>query len=68
MGRSLRTERYRFTRWNQTNAPGQTVAVELYDCLKDPVEVENIAAYPENAALVQELTARLDAGWRAARP
>ncbi len=68
MGISLRTERYRFTRWNQTKAPGQMLAVELYDYLKNPVEVENIAVRPENAALVKELTARLEAGWRAARP
>ena len=68
MGHSLRTERYRFTRWHQTKSPTETVAVELYDFLKDPVEVENIAARPESAELVKELAAKLDAGWRAARP
>ena len=67
-GRSLRTEQYRFTRWHRTKSPTETVAVELYDCLEEPVEVENIAARPENAALVKELTARLKAGWRGARP
>jgi iduronate 2-sulfatase len=67
-GRSLRTERYRFTRWHKTKSPTTTVAVELYDFLKVPVEVENIAERSENAALVKELTARLEAGWQAARP
>jgi len=63
-GRSLRTDRYRFTRWQTTKPPNQTVAVELYDYLNDPVELENIASRPENAALVKELAAKLDAGWR----
>jgi arylsulfatase A-like enzyme len=67
-GRSLRTERYRFTRWYETKSPTKTVAVELYDLLTDPVETENIAARPESDALVKELTAQLAAGWRAASP
>jgi iduronate 2-sulfatase len=67
-GRSLRTERYRFTRWHKTKSPATTVAVELYDFLKAPSEVENIAERPENAELVKELTAKLQAGWQAARP
>jgi iduronate 2-sulfatase len=67
-GRSLRTKRYRFTRWHKTKSPTKTVAVELYDLLADPVETENIAGRPENDALVKELTAQLPAGWRAAKP
>jgi len=66
-GRSLRTDRYRFTRWSQTKAPGETVAMEIYDLRKDPIELENIAARPENAALVKELCTKLEAGWRAAK-
>jgi arylsulfatase A-like enzyme len=68
MGRSMRTDRYRFTRWHDRKAAGTTRAVELYDLQHDPVELENIAGRPENAALVTRLTAQLDAGWRAARP
>jgi len=68
LGRSMRTGRYRFTRWHPRNAPDKTVAVELYDFLNDPVELENIAGRPENVALVKELSAKLDAGWRSARP
>jgi arylsulfatase A-like enzyme len=67
-GRSLRTERYRFTRWHPTKSPTKTVAVELYDLRTDPVEVENIAAHSENAALVKKFTAQIEAGWRAALP
>jgi arylsulfatase A-like enzyme len=67
-GRSLRTDRYRFTRWYKTKSPTTTVAVELYDLFKAPVEDENIAERPENADVVKELTARLESGWRAARP
>jgi len=47
-------------RWNRP--------YQLYDFLKAPVELENLAARPENAALVEELSAKLEAGWRAARP
>ncbi len=67
-GRSLRTDRYRFTCWKQTKSPTETVAAELYDCLKSPLEVENIAERPKNAALVKDLTFKLESGWRAARP
>jgi arylsulfatase A-like enzyme len=67
-GRSLRTDRYRFTRWHPTNAPTETIALELYDYLESPVEVENIATRPENAELVKDLGASLEAGWRAALP
>lgn len=67
-GRSLRTERYRFTCWKQTKSPAETTAVELYDYLKSPVEVENIAERRENAELVKEMTAKLEAGWKAAKP
>jgi arylsulfatase A-like enzyme len=68
MGRSLRTERYRFTRWDQTKQPNKTVTMELYDLVADQAETENIAARSENAALIEELTAKLKAGWRGALP
>ena len=67
-GRSLRTNRYRFTQWQHSKSPADTVALELYDHLKDPSETDNIAARPENAALIKELTAQLQAGWQSARP
>ncbi|HBJ86818.1 MAG TPA: iduronate sulfatase [Verrucomicrobiales bacterium] len=68
MGRTMRTERYRFTQWSENKTPGKTLAVELYDYHSGSNEVENIAARPEHAALVKELSARLEAGWRSAQP
>jgi iduronate 2-sulfatase len=67
-GRSIRTDRYRFTRWAPTNKPNQTAALELYDHQADPAENVNVAGRPENVELVKRLSARLDAGWRAAAP
>ena len=36
-------------------------AIELYDLGKDPLEQNNIAANPENATIIKELRAKLDA-------
>ncbi len=66
MGRTMRTDRYRFTLWEAVKAPHEVWAAELYDHQSDPDENVNIAGRPENAALVRELTDRLHRGWRAA--
>ena len=50
MGRSMRTDGYRFTRWSKTEFPTATLAVELYDLGTNPVETKNIAAGSENRA------------------
>ncbi len=64
MGYSMRTDRYRFTIWvDRRNPEGEPFAVELYDHERDPRESINIAAHPENRALV----AKLRAQWLAAR-
>jgi hypothetical protein len=68
MGYSMRTARYRFTRWVERGDHSRVAAVELYDHQADPQENQNIAGRPEHAALVKELAAKLDAGWKAARP
>jgi len=65
MGYSLRTDRYRFTRW--LNQDGSETARELYDHQTDPQENTNIAERPENQALVEELTQQMQAGWKAVR-
>ncbi len=82
LGRSIRTERYRFTRWTQTgntnagkastakaNAakPNETVALELYDHLLDPNETVNIADTVDSG-LIRQLTKQLNKGWRGAVP
>jgi hypothetical protein len=67
IGNSMRTDDFRFTRWQKNNADADDVAIELYDYSQSPIEVDNIAHRPENAALVQELTAKLDAGLNKSR-
>jgi iduronate 2-sulfatase len=65
MGYSMRTDRYRLTRW--LNRDGSEMARELYDHQNDPQENVNVAGRPENKALVEELTRQMQAGWKAAR-
>mgnify|MGYP000477658907 CR=1 FL=1 len=61
-GRSLRTERWRYTEW------GEEGPVELYDHATDPGEYRNLATDPAHAAIRAQLRERLRAGWRAALP
>ena len=51
IGRSVRTERYRFTEWNEGEE-----GMELYDYQKDPNEFNNLAKNPTYASLVKELS------------
>ncbi len=53
-GYSLRTERWRYTEWDE-GAKG----AELYDHENDPGELANLAGKPEHAATVAELSERL---------
>lgn len=68
MGYSMRTDRYRFTQWVNRADHSKVDAVELYDHQTDAQENQNLAGRPENAALVKELTAKLETGWKAALP
>jgi arylsulfatase A-like enzyme len=68
MGYSMRTQRYRFTRWVERDAPENTVAVELYDHEQDPAENINRAADPAYRAQVERLTRQALQGWRGALP
>jgi len=51
-GRSLRTERWRYTLWPDGSQ-------ELYDHRRDPGERANLAGDPGHASTLQELRARL---------
>jgi len=62
LGRSLRTERYRYTEWGSENV------AELYDHQADAREWRNLAADPQHAATVAEMRRLLRAGWRGALP
>ncbi len=66
MGYSIRTERYRFVRWQWKD--GDRVEYELYDHQVDPGEMVNIADDPAQVETLRKLDALLDAGWQAARP
>ncbi len=60
MGYSMRTDRYRFTLWVDRRDPAsEPFALELYDHALGARELTNIAAAPENAALVARLRAQL---------
>ncbi len=66
MGRSMRTDRYRFTEWTVEGTSFKEY--ELYDHKNDPDENDNVAERSENRELVERLKMRLHAGWRAAVP
>ena len=65
-GRSLRTERWRYTEWHDLK--GKPTGVELYDELNDPQETANLANDPTHAETVKQLAAQLHSGWKAAQP
>lgn len=68
MGYTLRTDRYRFTRWVHRSDQAKVEAMELYDHQTDPQENTNVANDPKNQALVEKLTAQWLAGWQGAIP
>jgi uncharacterized sulfatase len=63
LGKSVRTERFRYTEWDQRRR-----GVELYDHLNDPGELNNLAAESAHDALAKELHRLLEQGWKSALP
>lgn len=68
MGYTMRTDRYRFTRWVDRNDHSRVDAVELYDHANDPQENRNIAHDPAQRETIAQLTAQWLAGWQGAQP
>jgi len=56
-GRSIRTERWRYTEWR--NESGAVIGMELYDHRADPSEWKNLANDTQSAPVRKELAARL---------
>lgn len=59
MGRSVRTERWRYTEWDDGRR-----GVELYDHEADPAEKTNLAGAERYAGVVEEMKGRLREGRR----
>jgi arylsulfatase A-like enzyme len=68
MGYSLRTERYRLTRWHNLDEDGKIEAVELYDYEEDPLETVNVAADARYVEVVEVLTAQMESGSKSGPP
>ena len=61
-GRSVRTERFRYTEWDEGRA-----GVELYDHSKDPDEFTNLAKEADSKSTVDELAVLLKKGFPAVK-
>lgn len=66
MGRSIRTDRWRYTEWR--NPQDELVGTELYDENADPQENASLAGDAAHAATAADLAGRLKGGWKAALP
>ncbi len=53
---SMRTDRYRFTKWRKKAQPDEVVAYELYDLITDPDGLVNIAGNPASENIIRELS------------
>lgn len=62
MGRSVHTERFRYTDWGPDNE------TELYDHQSDPREYTNLAKSPAHAVTLAQMKRRLAGGWQTAQP
>ena len=67
MGYSVRTDRYRYTKWENWET-GEVVATELYDHDADPAESRNVSEDERYSGVSDEMAAILEAGWVAAVP
>ena len=62
MGYSVRTETHRYTEWRE-NDTGKIINSDLYNYLKDPLEMRNTASSKESQSKIAELSKLLRSGW-----
>jgi len=67
MGYSLRTDRWRYTEW-QERKTGKVMARELYDHSAGPLAETNLVDDPKHNDVVSRLAKMMHGGWKAARP
>ncbi|MCK5278217.1 MAG: hypothetical protein KAK04_06760, partial [Cyclobacteriaceae bacterium] len=60
MGYSIRTGKYRFTRWQLYEKPDSIVASELYDLSKGLIAIRNLANDQDFKSVVQDLNEVMD--------
>jgi len=60
MGYSIRTENYRFTRWQKYENPEEVVAIELYDHSESKTADKNLAANKKYSNKIEELNQLMD--------
>lgn len=60
MGYSIRTDRYRFTRWQKYENPKEVVALELYDHSESKTAEVNLATLQQYEDTVDELNKLMD--------
>ena len=68
MGYSMRTDRYRFTRWVERDDHTKVAAEELYDHNSDPLENTNVVKTVSGTPLLKNLRAQWASGWKSAAP
>ncbi|MBK1791740.1 sulfatase [Persicirhabdus sediminis] len=64
MGRSIRSDRYRFTIWEKDKNK-EIVGIELYDLQEDPAGNQNLSTDPEYEKMVEQMTAEHRKVWPA---
>jgi hypothetical protein len=62
MGYAVRTDRHRYVEWVDRET-ATTVERELYDEGRDPEENQNIAAQPEQTAVIRGMSEKLWQGF-----
>ena len=66
MGRSIRTDRWRYTEWRDLKQ--NLVGAELYDETNEPQDYSNLSNDSAFKQTVSDLARQLHAGWKAAKP